>query len=80
MNERKARPSGGSSTGKARDAHQPDHLETQRAEEMVDQFTQTVAGYASKIGLQILKGAALAREEAEDIWAEAQSMRRSREP
>ena len=76
MNDKKARAPKGASTGKGNEAHQSDRLETERAEEMVDQFTQTVAGYAARIGHQILKGAALAREEAEDIWAEAQSMRR----
>ena len=34
------------------------------------------AGYlVSFVGLRVLKGASLAREEAEDIWAEAQSLR-----
>ncbi len=36
-------------------------------------------GYlVSLVGLRVLKGASLAREEAEDMWAEAQSMRRER--
>ncbi len=87
MNDRKGRPRRGGGRprrgapkSKATDRKQSDRLETQRAEEMLDRMTQTVGGFASRIGLQILKGAALAREEAEDIWAEAQSRRRSREP
>lgn len=36
-------------------------------------------GYlVSFVGLRVLKGASLAREEAEDIWAEAQSLRQER--
>lgn len=53
----------------------PVPVEMARAEELVDQMTQAVGGFVSMIGLQVLKGAARAREEAEDIWAEAQSMR-----
>jgi hypothetical protein len=49
-----------------------------RAEEMVDQMGQAIGVYATKLGHRILKGIALAREEAEDIWAEAQA--KSREP
>lgn len=50
--------------------------EMQRAEELVDQMSRTIRAYTSKVTLQILKGAARAREEAEDIWAEAQSKRK----
>lgn len=50
--------------------------EVARAEELVDQATQTVAIYARRLGLDLLKRAALAREELEDIWAEAQSIHR----
>ena len=47
-----------------------------RAEKVVDSMGQGIAALASRMGHQLLKGAALAREEAEDIWAEAQSMAR----
>lgn len=50
--------------------------EVARAEELVDQLSQTVGTYVSKLGLEIIRRAALAREEAEDMWAEAQSIRR----
>lgn len=48
-----------------------------RAEEMVDSMGRAVAGFASRLGFEIMRGAALAREEAEDIWAEAQAIARS---
>jgi hypothetical protein len=48
-----------------------------RAEEMVDQMGQVIGVYATRIGRSLLKTFALAREEAEDIWAEAEA--RSRE-
>jgi hypothetical protein len=47
----------------------------QRAEEMVDRLGERVGHYVSLLGHNILKWAARAREEAEDIWAEAQAIR-----
>ncbi len=46
-----------------------------RAEEMVDRWGEQVGQYVSAFGRNILKWAARAREEAEDIWAEAQALR-----
>ena len=46
-----------------------------RAEEMVDRLGEQVGHYVSVFGHSILKWAARAREEAEDIWAEAQAIR-----
>lgn len=54
--------------------------ETARAEEMLDQMGQAVGRFVTQAGLRILKGVALAREEAEDILAEAQSLRREERP
>ncbi len=51
------------------------HEAMQRAEEMVDRLGEQVGHYVSVIGHNILKWAARAREEAEDIWAEAQAIR-----
>src|SRR5437764_11326792 len=48
----------------------------QRAEEMVDRWGERVGYYATVAGHQLLRLAARAREEVEDIWAEAQSIRR----
>ncbi len=48
---------------------------TARAEELVDRLGESVGHLASLAGWRILKVAALAREEAEDVWAEAQSLR-----
>lgn len=52
----------------------------QRAEEMVDRIGEQVGQYVSVLGHQLLRLAARAREEAEDIWEEAQSIRRGRKP
>ncbi len=48
---------------------------TERAEELVDRLGESVGHFASLAGLRLLKVAALAREEAEDVWAEAQTLR-----
>jgi len=48
----------------------------QRAEELVDRMGERVAYYAAFLGAKIKEFAARLREEAEDIWAEAQSIRR----
>ncbi len=47
----------------------------ERAERLVDHAGRRVGPLASLVGLRILRGAALAREAVEDIWAEAQSAR-----
>lgn len=54
------------------DLEQP---EIERAEQMVDDLTRSVTMAASQASLWILRTVARAREEAEDIWAEAQSLR-----
>jgi hypothetical protein len=48
----------------------------ERAEELVDRMGQQVGHWTFLAGQQIRRFVARAREEAEDIWAEAQSMRR----
>ncbi|MDP9310197.1 MAG: hypothetical protein M3R24_04770 [Chloroflexota bacterium] len=48
----------------------------ERAEEFVDHMSQRLGQIASLVALRLLKAAALVREEAEDVWAEAQSIRR----
>jgi alkylhydroperoxidase family enzyme len=47
----------------------------QRAEEVVDRLADNLGSYARWIGHHVLRLAARAREEAEDIWAEAESIR-----
>ena len=47
----------------------------QRAEEMVDRLGEQIGHYATDFGHSVLKWFARAREEAEDIWAEAQAIR-----
>jgi len=46
-----------------------------RAEEMVDRWGEQIGRTASSIGRTFLRWAARAREEAEDIWADAQALR-----
>ncbi len=53
---------------------------TQRAEEMVDRMGERVGYFASMAAQRIRVATARAREEAEDMWAEAQSIRRGKKP
>jgi len=50
---------------------------TARAEELVDRMGEGVGHLASLAGWRLLKAAAFVREEAEDVWAEAQSVRQA---
>jgi hypothetical protein len=47
----------------------------ERAEEMVDRFAKKVSEVTSVVGRKLLKWAARAREEAEDMLAEAKNLR-----
>jgi hypothetical protein len=49
---------------------------TARAERIVDQVQQTASSFAEQAARGVAGTGALAREEAEDIWAEARSVRR----
>ncbi len=49
---------------------------TERAEETLDQVGERLGAFAAAVSHRVRKGAALAREEAEDILAEAQTLRR----
>ena len=49
---------------------------TVRAEETLDRAGERLGVFAATVGRQVRRAAALAREEAEDILAEAQSLRR----
>jgi hypothetical protein len=51
-----------------------------RAEELIDRVADRVGQFTSYLGRQVLRLGARAREEAEDMWAEAQSIRRGRQP
>jgi hypothetical protein len=55
---------------------------TERAEELVDHLAQRIGHFTALTGLQLQRAAARAREEAEDMWAEAQNIRQesSRKP
>ena len=48
---------------------------TAKAEQLVDQAGQRISQFTSIAGLQIQRALARAREETEDMWAEAQNIR-----
>jgi len=52
---------------------------TARAEDAIDQAGERVGQFAALFGRRLQVLAARAREEAEDIWAEAQSLRHADE-
>ena len=54
---------------------EPNRSATERAEELVDRAARGASYVAALVGLRLLRSASLVREEAEDIWAEAQSLR-----
>jgi hypothetical protein len=56
-----------------------DRPATERAEELADRMGQRLGYVTTLVGLRIRKTAARAREEAEDMWAEAQGIRGSDE-
>ena len=53
-----------------------DRPATERAEELADRMGQRFGRVAGQVGLRLRRMTALAGEEAEDVWAEAQSIRR----
>jgi hypothetical protein len=57
-------------------------LAMERAEDLVDRFGQRLGHFTALVGFQIQKATARVREEANDMWAEAQNVRqrRSRPP
>ena len=57
---------------------QTGELVTQRAEQLVDSFAQRVGAFAAATSLQVRRVSAFVREDAEDMWAEAQSIRNQR--
>lgn len=48
---------------------------TERAEELLDRAGQTAGFFAASLGWRATRLASRAREEAEDIWAEARNVR-----
>ncbi len=53
-------------------------LAAERAEELVDQLGQRITHFAAITSLQVRRVTARAREEVEDMWAEAQNVRQER--
>ena len=58
-----------------REAGKSSQLAMEKADQLVGQLEQRIGHFTSLISLQVLKAAARMREEAEDMWAEAQSIR-----
>jgi hypothetical protein len=50
--------------------------QTARAEELVDDVTHRVDDWSDKVADWVARAAERTREEVEDVWAEAQSIRR----
>ena len=48
--------------------------EAARAEEVVDAAGRKIAGFVERLQVEVMRSVALAREEAEDIVAEARAM------
>jgi hypothetical protein len=57
----------------------PTRPEVERAEELVDGLGDTAITFATRAGVWVLAALARAREEAEDVWAEAQSISRGQQ-
>jgi hypothetical protein len=55
-----------------------DHSQTDRAEKVVDDVTHQVDDWSDKVADWVARAAARTREEVEDMWAEAQHIRRGR--
>ncbi len=53
---------------------------TQRAERIVDETAERIGRWTATAGHALLRWGARAREEAEDVWAEAQSIRNGTKP
>lgn len=56
-------------------AEEKGQVAMEKSEELVDRMAQQLSIYTARAGLQIQKAVARMREEAEDIWAEAQHLR-----
>ena len=52
-----------------------DHPALQRAEELVDHLGERIGHFAHTLSLRFRKATARAREEVQDIWAEAQHIK-----
>jgi len=61
-------------------AAKPEADHVQRAEEMVDRVADRVAGITSTCGRWVVRLFSRVKEEASDIWSEAQSIRRGDQP
>jgi hypothetical protein len=81
VNGLSAGPAGPAPAGPAEaEAAKPDAAATraQRAEALVDNLATRIGEAASFLGRHLLRFAARVREEAEDLWAEAQVIRKGK--
>ncbi len=72
--------SNGAHAGNGRPADVSADERMRRAEEVVDRVAQRVGDLTGQLGRGLLWLAARAREEAEDIWAEARPISRGKQP
>jgi hypothetical protein len=54
----------------------PERPAAERAEALLDQVGERLGKFLNRAGQEVRKATARAREEAEDMWAEAQHIRR----
>ncbi|GAC1345798.1 MAG: hypothetical protein NVSMB27_08390 [Ktedonobacteraceae bacterium] len=73
-------PAGKSSAPTAAQAEASGQPVTHKAEQMVDQMGQRVNHFTATTSLEVQKATARLREEAEDMWAEAQNIRHKNGP
>jgi hypothetical protein len=59
---------------------EPEESTTEKAEELVNRMGQRINRLSSLASQSVIKATAYVREEAEDVWVEAQSIRRNIHP
>jgi uncharacterized FlaG/YvyC family protein len=65
----------GESAQGSEQAQEPQQSRTRKAEEMVDYLTQRLSSLTARLKFNFQRTTAHVREDTEDIWAEAQSIR-----
>jgi DNA-binding ferritin-like protein len=76
--ERKPIDQSGESAQRSEQAQEPQQSRTRKAEEMVDYLTQRLSSLTAMLKFNFQRTTAHVREDTEDIWAEAQSIRHHR--
>jgi len=73
--EREQIEQSGESAQQSEQVQEPQQSRTKKAEEMVDDLTQRLSSLTAKLKFNFQRTTAHVREDTEDIWAEAQSIR-----